>query len=203
MNVRFSLLSIVCALVLGAFAPGAFAEGAPAASGAVTAPASAAELPYADGVTPQNAASADSTREMLKLVEVRSMIDRASAQMDEMMRRLPDEIAKGQTLNARQRQLVDDAMRRMRDIYGGMLSWETLEPMMVEIYRHAFTQAELDASMAFYRTPAGQSMIRKLPMVQQYSMQLMQQKMQTVVPELQAVQRQLVADLKAAADTPK
>lgn len=43
------------------------------------------------------------------------------------------------------------------------------------IYAEVFTEEELDAMLAFYTSPAGQSMIKKMPQMMGHTMQLSQQ----------------------------
>lgn len=47
---------------------------------------------------------------------------------------------------------------------------DLLADMVVPIYARHFTEAEIEAMLAFYRTEEGQSVVRKLPLVMQESM---------------------------------
>ncbi len=47
---------------------------------------------------------------------------------------------------------------------------EEMDALLVPIYERNFTDAEIDAMIAFYETPEGQSMIAKMPTVMQESM---------------------------------
>lgn len=204
MNVRTMLTSISCALALAAL-PAAGAATLPVAAATparAVATAPAPDFPYADGVTPQNGASDASARELLALANGRAMIDGTYAQMDRMMQQLPEQLAQGQPLTPRQREILQDGMRRMMAAYREEMSWERLEPVFISMYRHMFTQVEVDAMATFYRTPAGRSMIAKMPLISQYSMQFVQQTMQQVLPRMQAIQRQMVADMQATNEKP-
>ena len=53
--------------------------------------------------------------------------------------------------------------------------WQELEDMVIPIYVKHLTAEEMDASIAFYRTPIGQSILQKMPAVMQESMQAGQQ----------------------------
>jgi hypothetical protein len=52
---------------------------------------------------------------------------------------------------------------------------QELEDRVIPIYVEHFTAEELEASIAFYRTPAGQSILQKMPVVMQESMEVGQQ----------------------------
>lgn len=47
-----------------------------------------------------------------------------------------------------------------------------LEDLVVPVYARHFTADEMEAAIAFYRTPAGQSMLRKMPLVMQETMRV-------------------------------
>ncbi|HET9329084.1 MAG TPA: DUF2059 domain-containing protein, partial [Steroidobacteraceae bacterium] len=71
------------------------------------------------------------------------------------------------------------------------------EPMMISVYQKTFTQKEVEGMKAFYRTPTGQSVIAKMPMVMQQTMQTMQGRMADTIPKIQEIQKDLAAQLKA------
>ncbi len=47
---------------------------------------------------------------------------------------------------------------------------ESLNALVVPIYEKHFSDEEIDAMLAFYRTPVGQSVVTKLPVIMQESM---------------------------------
>jgi hypothetical protein len=79
-----------------------------------------------------------------------------------------------------------------------MLEWNRIEAMYVRIYQETFTQTEIDGITAFYRTPAGESMLAKMPLVLQRSMAEVQQLMTSMLPRLQQMARQQAEKIKAA-----
>lgn len=50
-----------------------------------------------------------------------------------------------------------------------------LEELLVPVYVKHLTAAEMEATLEFYRTPAGQSILQKMPLVMEESMRLGQQ----------------------------
>lgn len=77
---------------------------------------------------------------------------------------------------------------------------ETMTPLIPEmqadnekLYAANFTDEELSAAIGFYRTPAGQSLLRKLPAVTQQSMQGGQAIMAAHLPEMK---ERLIQELK-------
>lgn len=166
---------------------------APAASGDV------AKLGYAPGVTDANAASEASIRELFAVTETRQLADRAWQQADTMMRRAAEQATQGRTLSPAQREAVDRSMQRLTDLFKTEFRWDRMEPMFMEVYRRTFTQQEVDGMLAFYRSPAGRAVVTKMPVVQQYSMELVQTQLRSLMPKVQQIQREMMAELQKPA----
>ena len=58
------------------------------------------------------------------------------------------------------------------------------KPALVKIYTDTYTEEELDAILTFYKSPAGKSLIQKMPEVMQRSMPVMMQMMSDLQPEI-------------------
>ena len=74
-------------------------------------------------------------------------------------------------------QVFDKFMNQTMDMLEAELGWAQLKPMTLEVYRSTFSQEEVNAMIAFYSSPLGQSVIAKLPVATQKSMQMVQQRM--------------------------
>ena len=77
------------------------------------------------------------------------------------------------------------------------MQWPALEPRFIEIYQASFTQAEVDGMLEFYRSPAGQAVIAKIPGAMQRTMVVMQELMDGMMPRLRELQAQALDRLKA------
>ena len=77
------------------------------------------------------------------------------------------------------------------------MSWDKMEPMYIDLYRQTFTQKEVNDILAFYRTPSGQSMIEKMPVLMTRVMQTAQSMVATLMPQLQKINRDTVSALQA------
>jgi hypothetical protein len=76
------------------------------------------------------------------------------------------------------------------------LSWEKLKPDVVKLYADAYTEQELDAIIAFYKSPVGQSVIAKQADLQTKTSAIAQQRMAAVYPELQKLLKDFTAQPK-------
>lgn len=138
-----------------------------------------------------------SVRELLSLMQASNMMNTAMTQMDATIRPMMQKALAGQQLSEREQQIVDDAHARIQALLREQLRWDNFEPMMISVYQKTFTQKEVEGMKAFYRTPTGQSVIAKMPMVMQQTMQTMQGRMADTIPKIQEIQKDLAAQLKA------
>lgn len=82
-----------------------------------------------------------------------------------------------------------------------------LEEMVVPIYVEHLTAEEMEAAVEFYRTPAGQALIEKMPVIMQESMQKGQEFGMEVAQEIQREleayeQEETVEETEEEAETP-
>lgn len=96
----------------------------------------------------------------------------------------------------------DEIVQRMTALLSEKLSWDKLKPAMTKLYADNFTEEELAASLAFYKTPAGQAMLTKLPQVMGQSMMVVQQQMGDLNPEIRRIVTEVMAKYPAPKATP-
>lgn len=151
-------------------------------------PAIAAEAP----------ASETSIRELLTLTQSQKLLDGTMGQVDAMMQRSMKQALAGQTLTADQQRIMDNMRTKMIALFREDMKWETLEPMFIDVYKQSFTQKEVDGMLDFYKSEPGQAVIAKMPLVMQNTMQAMQGRMAVMLPKLQQLQQDAIAELKAS-----
>jgi len=78
-----------------------------------------------------------------------------------------------------------------------ILDWNRLEPMYVRVYQKSFTQQEIENLIAMYKTPAGQTLLTKMPVVMQNTMTEMQQLMQPMMQRIERMQQKIMAEIQA------
>jgi hypothetical protein len=152
-------------------------------------PAIAAEAP----------ASETSIRELLTITQSQKLLDGTMGQVDAMMQRSMKQALAGQsTLTADQQTIMDRMRTQMIALIREDMKWETLEPMFIDVYKQSFTQKEVDGMLDFYKSEPGQAVIAKMPLVMQNTMQAMQGRMAVMLPKLQQLQQDAIAELKAS-----
>jgi len=90
-----------------------------------------------------------------------------------------------------QRRALDAVLSTSLQTLSQLLSWEELQPLYRDLYAQTFDAEEVQAMIDFYTTPAGQSMVRKMPLLMNNAMQAVQAK---IIPMLQELQRAIAAE---------
>lgn len=80
---------------------------------------------------------------------------------------------------------ADKVINIMNEFTKKYMSWDAFKTDVIKVYQETFTQEELQGMISFYKTPLGQSLIKKEPQVQKKVMVLTIANMQKNMPELQ------------------
>lgn len=142
-------------------------------------------------------ASTESIKQLLSVTEIRKLLDGMSTQLDGVLRNSMQQTLRGKSISPEQQKILDDMRAELLGLVQAELSWDKMEGMYVRIYQDSFSQEEVDGMIAFYQTPAGKALIRKMPQVTQATMLEMQKSMSTFMPKLQKIQQEAVAKLQA------
>jgi hypothetical protein len=78
-----------------------------------------------------------------------------------------------------------------------VLTWDAMRPNVVQLYAETFTEAELRAITAFYRTPAGQKSVRAMPELMRRGAEIGDAILQAHAAELEAMLLQRMEELEA------
>lgn len=155
-------------------------------------------LALSPAIAAEPPASEASVRELLSVTQSKKLVDSTMGQIDAMMQNSMKQALGAQPLTADQQRGMDTMRTKMIALLREDMKWETLEPMFVDIYKQSFTQKEVDGMLDFYRSESGQAVIAKMPVVMQHTMQAMQGRMATMLPKIQQLQREAIAEFKAS-----
>ncbi len=117
-----------------------------------------------------------------------------------MIRTSSKQAMQGRTVTPERQAVLDRMQAKMEAALDEMLNWDALQAMYLRTYRASFTQDELDGMMAFYKTSAGQAMIKKMPLVMQNVMGEMQGMMKPMQVKMREIQRETMEELQALPD---
>lgn len=143
-------------------------------------------------------ASEASIRELMIVTESKKLIEGTVGQVDAMMQASMQQAIGGQPISPEQQKVLDQMRAKMVALLKEQLGWASLEPMMIDIYQKTFTEKEVRGMLDFYRTDAGKAVIAKMPLVMQHTMQAMQMRMSQMMPKMQQLQQETLAQLKEA-----
>jgi hypothetical protein len=152
---------------------------------------------------PVNPPSESSIKQLLEVAQARKLIDSVMTQTDEFMKQAIQQATQGQQISAKVQKDIDKREAELAAFMKEMLDWNKVEPMYVRIYQKTFTQQEVDGMVAFYKTPAGQAVISKMPAAMQNTVNEMQQMMGPVMQKIQRMQQEVLAEIKAEKPSPK
>lgn len=156
-----------------------------------------ASLACQSAVADETPASEASVRELLAVMDSRKAIENTLSQVDAMMQASIKDALQGKTLTADQERIFADMRARMLALLNDAMQWEVLEPMFIDVYEKFFSQKEVEGMIKFYKSETGRAVIAKLPTVLQHTTGLMQDRMAAMMPQLQQIQRETVAQLTA------
>jgi hypothetical protein len=122
--------------------------------------------------------------------------------MTRVMQQSIDQASKGKALTARQQAIIDGMKAKMTAVVDEMLSWDKLQPLYFRLYRQTFTQDDVDGITAFYRTPAGQALLQKMPLLMTNMMQEYAGMMQPMQQRIMDIARDAVRELQEPDATP-
>lgn len=142
-------------------------------------------------------ASEASIRELIEVTQARKILDGLNDQLDGASQASMQQALAGQQVSPEQQQVLNEMRTKMIRIITDSMQWDQMEPMFIDIYKQIFTQAEIDGMLAFYKTETGQALIAKMPLVMQYSMQVVQARAASIMPQVQQLQRETLEKLKA------
>ena len=154
------------------------------------------------GPLPATAAPASdkALKELLEVTQTQKMLEGMRSQFDALMSNAVQQHLKGHTPNARQQAAIDTMRQKTGAIVKASLAWEKFEPMYLRIYRDSFSEEEVAGMLAFYRSPAGQSVIHKMPVLMQKTMGEVQSMMSESAPQMQKLMEEFAAQMKAAGE---
>ncbi len=141
---------------------------------------------------PVRLAHADDSSRRAKVAELFQVmhLDQMRSQMMPMVLNQTRAMAEqqiGTSLTPDQKQKLANLQDRMFAVVQEEMSWPKLEPQMTDIYAETYTESEIDGILAFYRSPAGQAMLAKTPQLATRSMEITQNRMQAVMPQIQKI----------------
>jgi len=148
---------------------------------------------YAADAPPSDA----SLNQLLEITHAHKVLDATIAQMDTMMKNMFQQVTAGQPASPQLEKIFEKGQAEVVSMCKEELTWEKMEPMYLRIYRKSLSQSDVDGMIAFYKTPAGQAVINKMPLILQNTMAEVSQMMGPMMQRAERMQQDLIAELQA------
>ena len=130
--------------------------------------------------------------EMLALTHADRVVQQMLAQMQPMMANQMRQI----NLPEESRPAAEEMQKRIMALTAEKLSWDKLKPAYVKAYAETFTETEISGAIEFYKSPAGQAILDKMPQLLQKTMMLTQGLVGDLMPEITKMQQELSTKYK-------
>lgn len=132
--------------------------------------------------------------ELMNLMNMPSIMDSMYAQMEVMMQNTSKDLG----VKPSEQPILDRYYAKTTRIMREEMSWEKMEPHIVDLYVRNFNEKEISDMLAFYKTDTGRSVLKKLPLLMQESMQFAEQMVKAFLPRLQEAAKELESELREA-----
>ena len=143
-----------------------------------------------------------SIEELMAITGTRSLFDALSAQLKSQIDTDIQQDLRGKSLTSAQQRVVDNLKKKLTDFLVSQVSYEKMRPMILPIYRETFSEEEVAGMIAFYKTPAGQAVIHKMPTLMQKIMQMQHELSLRIIPKIKELKQEFDAEMKKASKAP-
>ncbi len=142
-------------------------------------------------------ASAESVDALLSLIDMQKTYDASFAAMKKAMDASFEGNATLRSFTPEQRQGFDAHMARVMDMVRAEMDWSRLKPEVARMYMETFSQEEVDGLLAFYRTPTGQALLSKMPVLMSKLVELTQARLRELMPRVLQSATESMKDIAA------
>ena len=128
--------------------------------------------------------------ELMVLMKIPENIERSFAMVKKMLPSQMEQMGKLSGQTNMPPETVNQS-EKIVDLVASELSWEKVKNDYIHLYAETLTEEELKASIAFYKTPEGQSFVNKQPELMKRAMELNQKLMIKIMPRIQEMTKEM------------
>jgi hypothetical protein len=145
--------------------------------------------------------------DMISLAKIDEMIPQMFDRFKQNMRPMMDEAMGPELLNSSRGAEISAELTTFEDrlfaLLKQRLDFAKLKPQFVKIYDETLTKEELEGVVTFYKSPAGQAVLRKMPQITAKSVDLSTKLMRESMADVQDMSASWVAEMKQKYGTGK
>ena len=131
-------------------------------------------------------------KELMTLTNMNQMLKQVQAQAKQMGR----EIMAQFDIPENQREKAAAFQNRLYDKIFETMRFTEMENEYIELFTSVYTVEELKGIVDFYKSPVGKSLIQKQPMVIQKAMEISQNKIRVLMPEIEKMAKEFAETLE-------
>ncbi len=139
-----------------------------------------------------------------EMIRLTKMDETMTKMMNETKQQIDELVAANQDsgLPPAQAAIMKDFQSKVSALMLSTLSFEQVKPAMIKLYDDAYTEAELDGILAFYKTPSGQAMLAKTPDLMSKVMAIVNERMTALEPQVEKLADDMQRQMSAAEPKP-
>ncbi len=140
-------------------------------------------------------------QEMMTVLRTQKMVQSISDNIKKQIVEAANSVA-GPTATPDQQAKAADFEKQADKLIDDQLGWDIMKTTLTDIYTKAFTEEQLDAIIAFYKTPAGIALLENMPAVNTQVQQFGSSHLSTLQPQLKDLFDNFRKSATAAAPAP-
>lgn len=144
-----------------------------------------------------------SIRELMEVTNAKRLVEGMTGQIETLIKRGVSEALKDKPVTPEMEAIIQRMIERVAQVTREEMVWERLEPDFIALYRETFSQEEVDGMLAFYKSPVGQSVNQKMPLLVQNSLVQTQRRMASIMGKMRLIQAETVAEIQQLERQPK
>src|SRR3984957_7771109 len=153
----------------------------------------AAFAAFANDAPPSDA----SIQELTTLARSQEVFSGMKPQVDAMIASSMKEASQGQTITPERQAVLDRMRAKMGAAFDESYNAQSMQMVLLRVYQATYTQDEVDGLIAFYKTPAGQALINKTPLMMQNMMDEMRALMRPMTQRIAQIKNEGEQEMKA------
>lgn len=144
-----------------------------------------------------------SVDKLLTLTKAENLMESIHGNLEQNMRQGMKQATAGKKLTEEQTRVLENAQKKFAEGMRQELTWASLKPMYIKIYKETFDQEDIDGLTAFYGSKVGQNYINKMPVAMQKTMTAVQQRMAPVMSKMGETMKAALVEAKVDAKASK
>ena len=130
--------------------------------------------------------------EIMKLTNMQKMMDQTKVQIQQMQIRVMQQLE----VSEKDKKGAAEFQNKINEMIFNELTWDNIKSEYIKLFVDVYTIDELKGLVQFYKSPAGQSLIKKQPIIMQKSMMISQSKIQKLIPKLKKMTDEFSESIK-------